>query len=136
MKSHAAADTPLDGEVLTPEEIRDRAIKVQKGFWPKVRKVVRRIPFSEDLVAAYYCAMDGQTPLRVRATLLGALAYFILPVDGIPDVIAGLGFTDDAAVLAIAVKMVASHMKPKHRDEARRALADKVPATGDTARPV
>jgi uncharacterized membrane protein YkvA (DUF1232 family) len=136
LKSHAAADTPLDGEVLTPEEIRDRAIKVQKGFWPKVRKVVRRIPFSEDLVAAYYCAMDGQTPLRVRATLLGALAYFILPVDGIPDVIAGLGFTDDAAVLAIAVKMVASHMKPKHRDEARRALADKVPATGDTARPV
>lgn len=136
MKSHAAADTPLDGEVLTPEEIRDRAIKVQKGFWPKVRKVVRRIPFSEDLVAAYYCAMDGQTPLRVRATLLGALAYFVLPVDGIPDLIAGLGFTDDAAVLAIAVKMVASHMKPKHRDEARRALADKVPATGETARPV
>ncbi len=136
MKPNSAADAPIDGEVLTPEDIRARSVTVDKGFWPKLRKVARRIPFSRDLVAAYYCAMDDGTPLRVRATLLGALAYFILPIDGIPDIIAGLGFTDDAAVLAIAVKMVASHIKPKHREAARHALADKLPATGDTAKPV
>ena len=136
MKPDAAAASPLEGEILTPDEIRQRATNVQYGFWPKLRKVVRRIPFSEDLVSAYYCAMDGETPLRVRATLLGALAYFILPIDGVPDVIAGFGFTDDAAVLAIALKIVASHMKPKHRDRARQTLADKLPRTGDTARPV
>ncbi len=136
MSANSVPDLPIDGEVLTPAEIRERAEKVEKGFWPKLRKVARRIPFSEDLVAVYYCAMDGETPLRVRATLLGALAYFILPLDGIPDLIAGLGFTDDAAVLAIAIRMVASHMKPKHRDQARRALADKLPGTGDEAKPV
>jgi uncharacterized membrane protein YkvA (DUF1232 family) len=131
-----APDLPIDGEVLTPEEIRVRAAKVERGFWPKLRKVVRRIPFSEDLVAAFYCAMDTDTPLRVRATLLGALAYFILPLDGIPDVIAVLGFTDDAAVLAIAIRMVAAHITPKHRDQARQVLADQLAATGDQAKPV
>lgn len=136
MTTNSVPDLPIEGEILTQEEIRARAAKVEKGFWPKLRKVVRRIPFSEDLVAAYYCAMDTETPLRVRATLLGALAYFILPLDGIPDVIAVLGFTDDAAVLAIAVRMVAAHMTPKHRDQARKALADRIPATGDQAKPV
>jgi uncharacterized membrane protein YkvA (DUF1232 family) len=136
LKSYAAADAPLEGEVLTPEDIRERAFKVQKGFWPKLRKVVRRIPFSEDLVAAYCCAMDRDTPLRVRATLLGALAYFILPIDGLPDMIAGLGFTDDAAVLAVTLRMVVLHMKPKHWEQARRALDDRLPQTGDSARPV
>jgi uncharacterized membrane protein YkvA (DUF1232 family) len=136
VKPDATADAPLDGEVLTPEDLRQRAVKVERGFWPKLRKVTRRVPFSTDLVAAYYCAMDADTPLRVRATLIGALAYFILPIDAIPDVIAGLGFTDDAAVLAIAIKMVASHMQPKHREQARQALADKLPLTGETAKPV
>lgn len=136
MKQQTTASAPLNGEVLTPEEITARSLKVNQGFWPKLRRVVRRVPFAHDLVAAYHCAMDEATPLRVRATLLGALAYFILPVDGIPDVIAGLGFTDDAAVLALAIKMVAAHMKPKHREQARQALADQLPATGDTAKPV
>lgn len=136
MTSDSFPGLPIDGEILTPEEIRVRAAKVEKGFWPKLKKVVRRIPFSEDLVAAFYCAMDTETPLRVRATLLGALAYFILPLDGIPDVIAGLGFTDDAAVLAIAIRMVAAHMTPKHRDRARQALADRLAATGEGAKPV
>lgn len=136
MTSHTVPDLPVDGELLTPQEIRDRAAQVERGFWPKLRKVARRIPFSEDLVSAFYCAMDTETPLRVRVTLLGALAYFILPLDGVPDVIAGLGFTDDAAVLAIAVRMVAAHMTPKHREQARQALADRLPATGDQATPI
>ena len=136
MSSNSVPDLPIEGEVLTPAEIRERAAKVEQGFWPKLKKVARRIPFSEDLVAVYYCAMDGETPLRVRATLLGALAYFILPLDGIPDIIAGLGFTDDAAVIAIAIRMVASHMKPKHREQARQALSDKLPSTGDKAKPI
>jgi uncharacterized membrane protein YkvA (DUF1232 family) len=81
-----------------------------------------RIPFAEDLLAAYYCAFDRNTPLRVKATLVAAIAYFVLPADAIPDVIPGLGFTDDAAVLATAIKLVADHIQPVHRDAARNAL--------------
>lgn len=92
-------------------------------FWRKTRQLAAKLPFAEDLVAAYYCAFDHETPLSVKTTLFGALAYFVLPTDIIPDVLPLIGFTDDAAVLATAIKLVSSHMKPVHRDAARAALA-------------
>jgi uncharacterized membrane protein YkvA (DUF1232 family) len=75
------------------------------------------------LLAAYFCAFDYATPLHVKAALAGALAYFVLPCDAIPDVLPLLGFTDDAAILATAIKLVAGHIRPEHRDAARAALA-------------
>ena len=79
----------------------------------------RELPFAEDLLAAYYCAFDRHTPLSVKATLIGAIAYFVLPIDAIPDFIPVIGFTDDAAVLGAAIKMVSDHIKPEHRQAAR-----------------
>ncbi len=96
----------------------------ERRFWHKLRRVLARIPFAEDLVAAYYCAADKETPAYVRAVLLGAVAYFVLPVDMVPDILAGLGFTDDASVLAAAVAAVGRHLQPKHRLLAEKALAD------------
>ena len=94
----------------------------EKRFWKKLKRVLARIPFAEDLVAAYYCASDPDTPSYVRAVLLGAVAYFVMPVDMVPDILAGLGFTDDASVLAAAVAAVGRHMQPRHRDQAKQAL--------------
>ena len=88
-----------------------------------LRRVAAYIPFAEELLAAYYCAFDKETPLGVKATLVAAIAYFILPVDAIPDVLPVIGFTDDAAVLATAIKLVASNIRPAHREAARYALA-------------
>ena len=96
--------------------------RVRKEFWKKLKRVAAKLPFVEDLLAAYYCAFDRQTPRHVQAALLGALAYFILPFDFVPDMLPVLGFTDDAAVLATALRMVASHIKPEHRDAAHAAL--------------
>ncbi|ABQ32542.1 MAG: YkvA family protein [Bradyrhizobium sp.] len=96
---------------------------VRRRFWVKFKQVVARLPFAEDLLAAYYCAFDKETPRHVQAALLGAIAYFILPFDFLPDVMPVLGFTDDAAVLATAIRMVASHITPDHRAAARDALA-------------
>jgi uncharacterized membrane protein YkvA (DUF1232 family) len=93
-------------------------------FWRKLRAVAAHIPFAEDLLAAYYCAFDRATPLPVKASLIGAIAYFVLPFDAIPDLLPVLGFTDDAAVLATAIKLVASHIRPEHRDAAREKLPE------------
>jgi len=95
---------------------------VRHGFWRKLKRLAAWLPFAEDLLAAHYCAFDRQTPLRVKAALLGALAYFVLPVDAIPDFLPVIGYTDDAAVLAAAIKLVASHITPDHREAARRTL--------------
>jgi uncharacterized membrane protein YkvA (DUF1232 family) len=95
---------------------------VRKRFWIKLKKVAAKLPFTEDLLAAYYCAFDKQTPRHVQAALLGAIAYFILPFDFIPDMMPVLGFTDDAAVLATAIRLVVSHVTEDHREAARAAL--------------
>ena len=100
---------------------RDEDI-VRRGFWKKTRKFAARLPFAEDLLAAYYCAFDRETPLQVKAALIGALAYFVLPFDGVPDVLPFLGFADDAAILATALRMVANHLTPAHRAAAKRKL--------------
>ncbi|HYS47936.1 MAG TPA: YkvA family protein [Xanthobacteraceae bacterium] len=96
---------------------------VRRRFWIKFKKVVGKLPFAEDLLAAYYCAFDRDTPTGVKAALIGALAYFVLPFDAIPDMLPVLGYTDDAAVLATAVRLVATHLRPEHRAAARAALA-------------
>jgi uncharacterized membrane protein YkvA (DUF1232 family) len=108
--------------VTSSEERRDATL-VAAGFWPKFRRVAARLPFAEDLLAAYLAAADPATPRKVRALLLGALAYFVLPVDAIPDFVIGLGFTDDAAVLALALRNLAAYVLPKHHARARELLS-------------
>jgi len=104
------------------EQLAKDRENVRRRFWIKLKRVISGLPFAEDLLAAYYCAFDKQTPRHVQVALLGAIAYFILPFDFIPDMMPVLGFTDDAAVLATAIRMVATHIRPEHRDAARAAL--------------
>jgi len=104
-----------------PSSTSDETL-VRRSFWRKCKRVAARLPFAEDLLAAYYCAFDRQTPRHVQASLLGAIAYFILPFDFVPDMLPLLGFTDDAAVLATAIRMVAGHITNEHREAARAAL--------------
>lgn len=106
--------------------------KVRAEFWDKLKSVAGRLPFVDDLVAAYYCSMDANTPLKVRATLLGALAYFILPIDIVPDFIAGVGYGDDAAVLAAAISLVSAHITQTHRLAAAKVLGKDLPEDDKT----
>jgi uncharacterized membrane protein YkvA (DUF1232 family) len=87
-----------------------------------LKRAARFVPFSEDALAAWFCARDPSTPARVRLVLLSALAYFVLPIDAIPDLVPLLGFTDDAAVIGAAIATVAGALKPEHRDKARSVL--------------
>lgn len=113
------------------EENREK--KVKRDFWPKVRKTLGKVPFADDAVAAYYAALDKDTPARTKAILIGALAYFIVPTDMIPDFIAGLGYTDDAGVLMLALSSVRDAIKPAHKDRAKAALGRTPP--GDEVAP-
>jgi uncharacterized membrane protein YkvA (DUF1232 family) len=115
ISEHTVGFEPADELAKDPDSVRRR-------FWVKFKRVMAKLPFAEDLLSAYYCAFDRETPRHVQASLLAAIAYFILPFDFIPDMLPVLGFTDDAAVLATAIRMVAAHIRPEHRDAARAAL--------------
>ena len=97
---------------------------VRERFWPTVKRAARHVPFMEDVVASYYCALDSRTPLRAKAVILAALAYFVMPADSIPDVLVGIGFTDDVAVLTAALAAVRAHLTPAHRLAAKAALTE------------
>lgn len=119
--------TPSDDSIDFNEKIDFGAAaederKVRAGFWRKLGAGASRLPFAEEATAAYYCALDNETPMRVRALLFGALAYFLLPSDAVPDLLPALGFTDDAAVIAATLNLLAGHVGPAHRAAARAAL--------------
>lgn len=116
--------TTID-KILKPEseeKQKSRAAKVRAAFWKTVRKAAGNIPFMEDVVASYYCALDPKTPARVRGILLAALAYFVMPFDIIPDMLAVVGFTDDIAVLTIAISAVRAYITDAHYQAARKSL--------------
>jgi uncharacterized membrane protein YkvA (DUF1232 family) len=101
---------------------------LRRDFWAKLKRIGRQIPFAEDLLAAYYCTLDPATPARVKLILLGAIAYFVMPMDAIPDILPIIGFADDAAVLAAAIAQVAGSITDAHREQARTTLRDEAPA--------
>jgi uncharacterized membrane protein YkvA (DUF1232 family) len=113
--------------ILSPADIEQQQKqekKIRRKFWPTLKNALAQLPFSEDVVTAYFCAMDKNTPTHVRGILLAALAYFVLPTDLIPDFIAMIGFGDDVAVLTVAISTLKKHMTVEQRDAAQQALKD------------
>jgi uncharacterized membrane protein YkvA (DUF1232 family) len=118
-------NTAKIAKILAPVDAGEdasRESRVRAGFWRTAKRAARHVPFMEDVVAGYYAALDRNTPLRVRGTLLAALAYFVMPLDVIPDFLLAFGFTDDIAVLAAAITAIRGHIKPEHHEAARAAL--------------
>ncbi len=109
-------------KALLPAVQQVNAARVRKGFWPKIRRTAAKIPFAGSALSVWYAARDPRTPLAARGIMLGALGYFVLPVDAIPDVFAGIGFTDDAAVFAAVLATLGAHVKDRHRQAAEAAL--------------
>jgi uncharacterized membrane protein YkvA (DUF1232 family) len=117
------AKAALDpSRALVPATVRLNEQLVARGFWPKIRRVAARVPFAAEALAAWYAVQDRETPASAKGMMLAGLAYFVLPTDVIPDFIAGLGYTDDAAVLMAMVSLVGRHIQPRHREAAQAAV--------------
>ena len=119
----ATPEETLDpGRALVPSVQRVNESRVTKGFWPKMRRVAARIPFAGQVLSIWYAARDPETPTASKGIMLAGLAYFVLPTDAIPDIFAGIGFTDDAAVIAALLATLGANVKRRHRELADRAL--------------
>ena len=110
------------GRALVPAVMKLNEQRVEQGFWPKIRKVAAKIPFAKEALSVWYCAQDEDTPLAAKGMMLAALAYFVLPVDAVPDFIAGLGYTDDAAVFTALMAVIGKNLKPRHKEAAKRDI--------------
>ena len=92
----------------------------EKSLWDKIASAAGAAgkEVIGTVLILYYALVDDDTPMWARATIVGALLYFISPIDAIPDFIPGLGYTDDLAVLIGALGVVAAHIKREHKERA------------------
>ena len=74
------------------------------------------------LLVLFYCFRDPETPKLVRAVIAGALGYMILPADLVPDILPGLGWLDDIAVMKVAFDMADKYIKPEHMEKAAKKM--------------
>lgn len=95
----------------------------ESDFWNKVARFARSAgrELIERALQLYYTAQSPTTPAWAKRVIYGALAYFILPLDAIPDFIPVAGFSDDLAALLAAFTAVAAHITPEIREKAREA---------------
>lgn len=111
---------PKKALVPSVQKVNER--RVSRGFWPKITRTAARIPFAGQALSVWFAARDPETPTAAKGIMLGALAYFVLPVDAIPDVFAGIGFTDDAAVIAALIATLGANIRKRHKEQAAEAL--------------
>jgi len=116
------ADALDPAKALVPAIVKVNEVRVSKGFWPKIQRTAARIPFADQALAAWYAARDPQTPLPAKGMIFAGLAYFVMPIDAIPDIFAGIGYTDDAAVIAALIATLGANIKRRHRDQAEDAV--------------
>ena len=109
-------------KALVPSVVKINEARVTKGFWPKIQRTAARIPFADQALAAWYAARDPQTPMAAKGMIFAGLAYFVMPIDAIPDLFAGIGFTDDAAVITALLATLGANIKRRHRDQAQDAV--------------
>src|SRR5262249_49526005 len=93
-------------------------------FWDTVRPFARRAgsELIEAAITLSHCLPDPDTPRWARAIIAGALGYFILPTDLVPDFTPVVGFADDLGTFVAATACVAIHVKPEHRARAQRQM--------------
>lgn len=96
------------------------------SFWDKVKSQAAKA--GKDLIekglVLYYTWDDDDTPTWAKATIVGALGYFISPIDAVPDVLPVVGYSDDLAVLAAALAAVAGSIKKSHQKAAKDKVDD------------
>ena len=105
---------------MTPTNYANADQYTNVSFWQKVKSSSRKAGRSvlEKALTLFYSAKDKDTPKWAKSIMLGALAYFILPVDAIPDFIPVVGFSDDFFAIMTALGVVAVHVKQEHKDKA------------------
>lgn len=94
------------------------------GFWDKVKNYAKSAgeEVLEPALKMYYAALDPDTPSWAKATIFGALGYFISPIDAVPDITPVIGYVDDLGVLAAALAATAANIKDVHVAKAKETL--------------
>ena len=108
-------------------DVRKYASKFSESeLWEKIRKNIAKIGVKViyQVLLLFYVAQSPNCPAKVKAGIIGALGYLISPLDLVPDIMMGIGYTDDAAMIAAALAIAQVYITDEIRAQARAKIAD------------
>lgn len=85
---------------------------INENLWYKVERLGKKISFAKDIFALFRYMKDPYVGWHRKAIVVGALVYFISPIDAIPDLIPFFGYMDDLGVIAAVLKFLGSELIP------------------------
>ena len=96
----------------------------EDGLWSKIKDNVKKAGANliYDVLQLFYVAQNPNVPMRIRAAILAPLGYFISPVDLVPDLMPVVGYSDDAAVIAMAIGIAHFYITDEIRQQAKEKL--------------
>jgi uncharacterized membrane protein YkvA (DUF1232 family) len=91
----------------------------ERGFWVKLKTYAKSAgkEVVEKALLLFYAAQEEKAPKWAKATIAGALGYFIVPLDAIADFTPAVGYADDLGVLVLAIAAVATYINDDVKDK-------------------
>jgi len=102
----------LEDQYGTEEKVVQGSQYVEEKLWEKVEHVGSKIRFAKEVKALYRYMRDKDVPWYRKSIVIGALIYFISPIDAIPDLIPLFGYLDDLGVIMAVIKFLGKELVP------------------------
>ncbi|MDA3860735.1 MAG: YkvA family protein [Melioribacteraceae bacterium] len=99
-------------EYDTEDSINEATEEVENKLWVKLEKVGKKISFAKDLIALFHYLVDNSVSWHRKTIVAGALIYFVVPFDAIPDLAPLFGYMDDLGVITATLKFLGSELIP------------------------
>lgn len=100
----------LSSDYETRDNYNEGKDYIEGNFWEKVERVGKKLSFTKDIKALYNYFVDSSIPWYRKSIVMGALVYFILPIDSIPDLAPLIGYLDDLGVITATIKFLGSEL--------------------------
>lgn len=116
----------IDKEKYTQEYGKYQGAYTEEGFWKKMAKYGKKIGLNTCyyILLLYQLLISTSVSLVDKTIIVGALGYFISPIDVIPDIIIGTGLVDDATALLLALSTLAGSITQPIKDAAKKKLKE------------
>src|SRR3990172_4295833 len=105
----------LDFGGRNEEDTSEKIEYIESNIWTKLEAVGRKISFAKDILALVNYMRDQFVSWHRKAIVVGALIYFISPIDTIPDLVPLFGYLDDLGVITALLKFLGSELIPYYK---------------------
>ena len=105
-------EKPKELVEIESKSSEDKEKYIDDNLWEKLERVGKKISFAKDILALVNYMRDPNVSWHRKSIIIGALIYFIVPIDAIPDIAPLIGYLDDLGVIAAVLKYLGNELIP------------------------